>query len=105
MAGEVGREHVELRAALGRHLLGDLPPALVARLAGLLLELVDARPLHLDDVAQLLGDVVVDAAEVVALELVAAAPAEPLEQLADALRGARRSGRGSPTGACGAGRR
>ena len=83
-AGQVGRQHVELGATLGRHLLGDLAPALVARVARLLLELVDARPLHLDHVAQLLGDVVVDPAEVVALELVAPPPAETLEQLADA---------------------
>ena len=44
----------------------------IAGLAGLGLELVDAVPLHVDDLAQPLGDVVVDAAEVVALELVLA---------------------------------
>jgi hypothetical protein len=83
-ARQVGREHVELGATLGRDLLSDLGSALVARVACLLRELVDAGPLHLDDIAQLLGDVVVDAAEVVALELVATTPAEPLEELADA---------------------
>src|SRR5204863_1145626 len=51
------------------------------RLPRLLLELLDALPLHVDDVAQALGDVVIDTAEVVALELVPATPAQSLEQL------------------------
>ena len=66
-------------------LVGDLLAALVARLARLLRELVEALALHVDDVAQLLRDVVVDAAEVVALELVAAPAAQLLHQLAHAL--------------------
>ena len=94
--------------ALGHHLLGDLLAArvaLLAGLAGLAGQLVERRPLGVDHVAQLLGDVVVDAAQVVALELVAALAAQLLEHLADALRPARRSGRGSPTASCGAGPR
>ena len=68
-----------------RDLLGDLLAALVAALAGLAVELVEAPPLRVDDVAQLLGDVVVDAAEVVLLERVAPLAAELLEHLPDAL--------------------
>jgi hypothetical protein len=41
--------------------------------------------LHVDDVASSLGDLVVDAAEVVLLELLAALLAQLLEQLAHAL--------------------
>ena len=70
---------------LGRHLLGDLLATLVARRPGLLLEVVDPGPLHVDHVAQRLGDVVVDAAEVVALELLPALAPELLEQLAHPL--------------------
>ena len=67
-------------------LVGDLLAALVARLARLAAaSSSSASRSMLDDVAQLLGDVVVDAAEVVALELVAALAAQLLEHLADAL--------------------
>ena len=66
-------------------LVGDLLAALVARLARLLHRARRAPRAPVDHLAQLLGDVVVDAAEVVALELVAALAPKLLEQLADAL--------------------
>ncbi len=81
LARQVGWQQVELQPPLRRHLVGDLLAALVARLAGLLLELVDAGPLHPDDVPEALRDVVVDPAQVVALQLVAPAPAQPFQQL------------------------
>ena len=65
--------------------LGGLGPPLVAdwpRLADLAVDLV---ALGLDDLAQLLGDLVVDAAEVEAVEPLLALAAQPLEQVADAL--------------------
>ncbi len=66
-------------------LLRELLAALVARLAGIVQLLVERVALLLDHLAQLLRDVVVHAAEVVALELVAALAAQLLEHLADAL--------------------
>ncbi len=66
-------------------LLRGLLAALVARLARLLHLLVERLALLLDHLAQLLRDVVVDAPEVVALELVTALAPKLLEHLADAL--------------------
>jgi hypothetical protein len=54
--------------ALGGDLLGELLTAGVTGVAGLLGQLVDRRPLLVDDVSQLAGDLVVDAPEVVVLE-------------------------------------
>ena len=85
LAGQVGRQQVELHALLGGDLLGDLPAALVAGGPGLALEVVDPLALGVDDVAQRLGDLVVDAAEVVALELLPPLAAQLLEQLPHAL--------------------
>ncbi len=82
---EVGREHVELQVLVLHDLIGDLLPALIPGLARFLREVVESLALHVDDVAQLLCDVVVDAAEVVSLELVSAAAAQLLHQLAHAL--------------------
>ena len=73
------------RLLLLRDLVGDLLAALVAGLARPRAELVERLRSSVDDVAQLLGDVVVDTAEVVLLELVAAPAAQLLEQLAQAL--------------------
>ena len=99
-------EQLELDlAALGREVLDDLLAALVARLARLLDAPVDAGALLLDDLVELLGDLVVDAAEVAVLELLLPALAELLEHLAHAHRAARRCGPGSPAGASGAARR
>lgn len=50
----VGQE-VEGEPPLGGHPLGDLGPALVARVPGLLLEVVDGAPLLVEDVLQALG--------------------------------------------------
>jgi hypothetical protein len=81
---QVGREHVELQVPLGHHLVGDLLPALVARLARLGREVVETRPLGVDDLAQRLGDLLVDAPEVVLLELVPPAPPQALHEVAHA---------------------
>ena len=56
--------------------------AVVTRLAG---QLVDGLPVHLHHVAQLTGDVVVDAAEVVALEGLASLSPQLVEHLAQPL--------------------
>ena len=84
-AGQVGREEVELHLSFGHGFVGDLLAALVAGLGRLAREVVERLALHVDDVAQLLGDVVVDAAEVVLLEAVAPVAAQPLEHLPHAL--------------------
>ena len=67
-------------------ILDDLLAALVARLPRLVDAPVDAGALLLDDLVELLGDVVVDAAEVARLELLAPALAKPLEHVAQAHR-------------------
>ena len=86
MPARSGEQHVELQLALGDDLLGDLLAALVTGLAGLASASSSSElALHVDDVAQLLGDLVVDAAEVVLLELVPPLAAQLLEHLADAL--------------------
>ena len=82
--GEVGREHVELEVPLGHDLVGDLLPAGVAALAGLPRQLVEALALHVEHLAERLGDLLVHAAEVVALELVAPAAAQALHEVAHA---------------------
>ena len=56
----------------------------VAAVARLLGELVEALPLHVEDLAERLGDLLVHAAEVVALELVATAAAQALHEVAHA---------------------
>ena len=53
--------------------------------AGVVELAVELLALGVDDLAQLAGDVVVDAAEVVLLELVAPPAAQPLEHVAQAL--------------------
>ena len=65
-------------------ILDDLLPALVPGEPGLVGPALDPRALLVDDVVQLLGDVVVDAAEVAGVELLAAALAEPLDHVAQA---------------------
>jgi len=71
--------------ALGHHLVGDLLAAGVAGVGGLLGQLVEALALEVDHLAQLVGDLVVDAPEVGLLEHLLAAPAQVLEHLPDAL--------------------
>ena len=92
LPGQIGRQEVEGHAPLGGHFVGDLLAALVARLAGLLDQVLDAGPLLVDDVAQPLGDVLVGAAQVVAVEHLPPALAEPFEDLAHARRCVRRCG-------------
>ena len=62
----------------------ELLAPLVARARGLVDPAVDPLALHVDDLVELFGDVVVDAAEVAALELLPAPLAQPLEHLAQA---------------------
>ena len=83
-AGEVRREHVELEVALGHHLVRDLLAALVAGLARLLGQLVEPAALHVQHLAQGLGDLLVDAPEVVLLEAVAALAPQALHEVAHA---------------------
>ena len=84
LAGQVGREEVELHAPLGHGLAGDVLAAGVARLPGLAVEVVDGRPLRLHHLPQGLGDVVVDAAQVVLGQLLLPPLAEALDQLPQA---------------------
>ena len=79
LAREVGRQLVELLAALLGDVLDELLAALVARArSASSTPPVDALALHVDDLVELLGDVVVDAAEVAALELLPAPLAQAL---------------------------
>ena len=90
LAGEVVGQEVEPHVAVHRRLPGGLGPALVAGAPGVRLGLahgvVDGVALLVDDVVELAGDLVVDAAEVEAVEALLALPAQPLEQLAHALQ-------------------
>ena len=78
---KVGRHELELQTALRREVLHDLAAPLIARVARLLQPALDALALLVEDLIELLGDVVVDAAEVPVLELLAPALTEPLEHL------------------------
>ncbi len=86
LAGQVGREHVELHVVLGGGGLGQLLAPRVAALPRLADVVVERLALLVDDVAQLLRDVVVDAAEVVLLEQVGTAPPQLLHQLPQPLQ-------------------
>ena len=84
-AVEVRRQEVQLHAALGHGIAGDLLATDVARLAGSLFELVERGALGVDHVAELLGDVFVHAAQVVLLEPGPPLLAQALHELLDAL--------------------
>ena len=88
LAGEVGWEHVELhvlhRRRVGFELLLTLIDAIALGLARLT-QLIERRTFRLDDLAQRVGDVVVDAAEIVVLKDLATALPEALHHVADAL--------------------
>ena len=90
LAGEVVGQEVEAHVAVHRRLACGLGAALVAGALGVLLGLahgvVDGVALLVDDVVELAGDLVVDTAEVEAVEAVLALAAQLLEQLADALQ-------------------
>ncbi len=81
-AGEVGRELIELLAALVGDIFDELLAPLVAGSRGLVDATVDPFTLHVDDLVELLRDVVVDAAEVAVLELLPAPFAQFLQHLA-----------------------
>ena len=83
-AREIGRELLELLAALLREIFEQLLAALVARRARLVDAAVDAFAFLLDDLVELVRDVFVDAAEVVAVELLPPALAQLLQHLAHA---------------------
>ena len=80
-----GGQLLELLAALLRELLEQLLAALVARLLRLVDAAVDAGALLVDDLVEPVRDVLVHAAEVVAVELLAPVLAQLLEHLAHAL--------------------
>ena len=84
LAGQVGRQQVELHAALGHGLAGDVLAAGVARLLGLAVEVVDRRPLGLDHLPQGLGDVVEHPAQLVVGQFLPPPLAEALHQLPQA---------------------
>ena len=84
-AGEILREQPELRPSLTDGVLGHLAAPLVARVARFLLELVQLLVLLIEDLVELVGDVLVDAAEVVLLPFLPPAFTDPLEQLLHAL--------------------
>ena len=85
LAGQVVGQQVELHPALGGHLVGDLLAALVAGVAGVGLQLLDAEALLLQHVLQLGGDLGVGPAEVALLEQLLALHAELVEQFAQTL--------------------
>ena len=87
---------------LGHCLVGDLLAPRVAGLRRLASEVVERLPLHVDDVAELLGDVVVDAAEVVLLEAVAPAAGAASPSGPSCPGCARRCGPGSRSSSAGA---
>jgi hypothetical protein len=84
-AGEVGWQLLELLAALLRELVQQLLAALVTGFLRLVDAAVDAGALLFDDLVEPAGDVLVDTAEVVAVELLAPLLAQLLEHLAHAL--------------------
>ena len=88
LASKVRREHVELhilhRRRVGLELLLTLIDAIALGLARLT-QLIERRTFRLDDLAQRIGDVVVDTAEIVVLEDLATAFPEALHHVADAL--------------------
>ncbi len=90
LAGEVVGEEVELHRPIHRRLPGGLRPPLVAGSAGVGLGLadgvVDGVALLVDDVVELAGDLVIDAAEVEAVEPLLPFPAQTFEQLAHTLQ-------------------
>ena len=79
--GEVGRELVELAAPELGDVLHQFLAALVAGAVGLVDAAVDAFALHVDNLTELLGDVVVHAAQIAAFEFFAATLPEALEHL------------------------
>ena len=89
LAGQVVGQQVEAQVALRRRVPGRLGSPLVAGALGQPLGfatgVVDGVALLVDDVVELVGDLVVDAAEVEAVEPLLALPAQLLEQLAQAL--------------------
>ena len=84
-AREVRGQHLQLHVALVGGALRRLGPARVAAGAGVANLPVDLGPLGVDDLAQLLGDLVVDATEVEPVEPLLALAAQAVEQVADPL--------------------
>ena len=85
LAGEIGRHEVELQVAIGDDLVGDLLAALVAGLARFVGQIVERLAFRVDDVLELLGDLVVDTAEVEVVQALLALLAQLLEHLAQTL--------------------
>ncbi len=85
LARQVVGQQVELHPALRGHLVGDLLAALVARVAGVRLQLLDTEPLLLEHVLEFGGDLGVGPAEVALLEQLLALHADPVEEVAQTL--------------------
>ena len=84
-AGQVGGQQVELDAAFGHDVVGDLLATLVAGLAGVVGQGLEPVALLGHDLVELLGDLVEGPAEVAAVELLLAPLAQALHELAQAL--------------------
>ena len=84
LAGQVGRQEIQVHGALLDDLLGDLLASLVAGLGGLAGHLGQRGPLLFDDLSEGVGDLVVDAAQVVVLEHLPTPLAELLHGLPQA---------------------
>ena len=80
-AGQIGRKLFELLAPLLGTIFEELLASLVARRARLVDAAVDALAFLLDDLVELIRDVLVDATEVVAVELLAPAFTQLLQHL------------------------
>ncbi len=85
LAGQIGREHLELQVALGHDLLGDLTAPLVPGLPRLLGQLFEPGALLGHHLVQFLLDLVEGPAQLTALELLLAGLAQALHELAQAL--------------------
>ena len=86
LAGEVGRQEVEVHLALLDDLVGDLLAALVRPTrAASRASSCERGPLLVDDLPELVGDLVVDPAEVVVLEHLPALLAQAFHDLPQAL--------------------
>jgi len=85
LAGEVVGQHVETEVAVGPPRRGRLRAAFVTTALGLAGGVLDGVTLFVDDVVELVGDLLVDAAEVEAVERLLALLAQLLHEIAQAL--------------------
>ncbi len=81
LASQIGRQQVQGHASFRGHLVGDLGSALVARLLGLVDQILDSGSFLVDDLPQALGDVLVRPTQVVPVEHLPPTLPESLEDL------------------------